>query len=71
MMCHMKRADYFDLLQADWWLEEHGLIMEKPDPLPPGNLGFVLADCVRSVFEHSPESLENVSLSAFAHPLHF
>ena len=22
--------------QADWWLEEHGLIMEKPDPLPPG-----------------------------------
>ena len=22
---------------ADWWLEEHGLIMEKPDfPLPPG-----------------------------------
>ena len=71
MMCHMKRADYFDLLQADWWLEEHGLIMEKPDPLPPGNLGFVLADCVRSVFEHSPESIENVSLSAFAHPLHF
>merc|ERR1719440_2140168 len=23
--------------QSDWWLEEHGLIMEKPDfPLPPG-----------------------------------
>jgi hypothetical protein len=23
---------------ADWWLEEHGLIMEAPDfPLPPGN----------------------------------
>lgn len=22
--------------KADWWLEEHGLIMEKPDPLPPG-----------------------------------
>jgi len=23
--------------RADWWLEEHGLIMEKPDfPLPPG-----------------------------------
>jgi hypothetical protein len=22
---------------SDWWLEEHGLIMEKPDfPLPPG-----------------------------------
>ncbi len=22
---------------TDWWLEEHGLIMEKPDfPLPPG-----------------------------------
>ena len=21
----------------DWWMEEHGLIMEKPDfPLPPG-----------------------------------
>ena len=23
--------------KADWWLEEHGLIMEKPEPLPPGN----------------------------------
>ncbi|CAE7772094.1 unnamed protein product [Symbiodinium sp. CCMP2592] len=22
--------------QADWWLEEHGLIMEKPTTLPPG-----------------------------------
>ena len=23
--------------KGDWWLEEHGLIMEKPDfPLPPG-----------------------------------
>ncbi|CAE8597381.1 unnamed protein product, partial [Polarella glacialis] len=21
---------------ADWWLEEHGLIMEQPSPLPPG-----------------------------------
>ena len=27
----------FDV-QSDWWLEEHGLIMEKPSfPLPPGN----------------------------------
>jgi hypothetical protein len=24
-------------MQGDWWLEEHGLIMEKPDfPLPVG-----------------------------------
>eukprot|EP00913_Durusdinium_trenchii_P035614 g33327.t2 len=22
--------------QADWWLEEHGLIMEQPEALPPG-----------------------------------
>ncbi|CAJ1392570.1 unnamed protein product [Effrenium voratum] len=22
--------------EADWWLEEHGLIMEQPEPLPPG-----------------------------------
>ena len=22
--------------QADWWLEEHGLIMERPTALPPG-----------------------------------
>ena len=22
--------------QADWWLEEHGLIMERPEALPPG-----------------------------------
>ncbi len=23
--------------KKDWWLEEHGLIMEKPDfPMPPG-----------------------------------
>ena len=25
------------VVQSDWWLEEHGLIMEKPSfPLPPG-----------------------------------
>ena len=33
----LKRAACL-FVQSDWWLEEHGLIMEKPSfPLPPGN----------------------------------
>jgi hypothetical protein len=42
---------------ADWWLEEHGLIMEKPDfPLPPGKYLVTGNRAVTTVLTiHSPD----------------
>ena len=40
----------------DWWLEEHGLIMEKPDfPLPPGQYMVTGDREVKSVLTIHPE----------------
>lgn len=41
--------------ENDWWLEEHGLIMEKPDtPMPPGRYVVTGAREVKSVLTVSP-----------------
>jgi hypothetical protein len=40
---------------ADWWLEEHGLIMEQPDfPVPPGRYMVTGNRAVRSVLTIHP-----------------
>lgn len=57
----------------DWWLEEHGLIMEKPDfPVPPGKYlvtGGREATAILTIDKDGGWSLTNADTSAAAPPV--
>lgn len=52
---------------GDWWLEEHGLLMEKPEfPLPPGQYvvtGGRLATAVLTIFPPDKEGISRWELN--------